>query len=134
MWFRIVAGAGALALAAFLIWIYGNARENTGELSERVKWQTASAVSARRIADLELQLATRVNEAQSAHIERTIRMEPVIVRSTNTIREIRNDPALAVRCIDPERVRGIEADAAALFAPLALTPGNGAQSLQQDAP
>lgn len=65
MWLRIVAGAGALALAAFLIWIYGNARENTGEFSERVKWQTASAVSARRIADLELQLATRVNEAQS---------------------------------------------------------------------
>jgi hypothetical protein len=133
MWLRIVAGAGALALAAFLIWVYGNARENAGELSERVKWQAASAVSARRIADLELQLANSVNEAQAAHIERTIRMEPVIVRSTNTIREIRTDPALAAICLAPERVRGIEGDAAALAGVAKSATGN-ADPVQQDAP
>lgn len=132
MFYRIAAGISALMLAAFLIWVYGNSRENAGELQERIKWQSATAAQTRKIADLELQLSKQVIEAQASHIERTIRMEPVIVRSTNTIREIRTNPVFAVQCLDPERVRRIEEDAAALF-PTASQPAiSSADPMQEN--
>jgi len=62
--YRILGGVGLLVLALVSIWLYGNAREHTGALKERAKWEAARADT---IA--QQQAAARAREAAQAAIQ-----------------------------------------------------------------
>ena len=63
MIYRILGGVGLLVLALVSIWLYGNAREHTGALKERAKWEAARADTIAK-----QQAAARAQEAVQAEI------------------------------------------------------------------
>jgi len=114
MWGRVLAGAGALALALALAWLYGGARYDAGELAERVKWKDVVADKEREIAALRIGNERRVTAAVATFADKITALQPVIVRSTDTVTKYAQTPAGAVECLSADRVHGIDADAAAL--------------------
>ena len=68
----------------------------------------------------------RVARAADAYATRTAALQPLIVRSTDTVRTYAETPAGRARCLDADRVRGIDALDAALGAPEAAGGGDGA--------
>lgn len=124
MWGRVLAGAGALALALALAWLYGAARHDTGELAERVKWKDVVAAKERELAALRIGNEQRVTAAVASFADKMTALQPVIVRSTDTVTKYAQTPAGAVECLSADRVHGIDADAAALgLFPAPAAPG-----------
>jgi len=111
---KLGAGAGALALAFFLVWVYGNSREHAGKLEERGLWKDAVEAKNIEISSLKLENAARLANAAVDFANQMRTIDPVIIRSTSTIREFRETDSGRTRCLEPERVFGIEQDAAAL--------------------
>lgn len=117
-WQRWALGAGAVALALLACWMliraYGSARYDAGAAAERARWESARATAERAVADARVAAERRVTEAQAAYADRITSIEPIIVRSTDTVTRYAQTPAGSAPCLDAERVRGIDADAAAL--------------------
>ncbi|MBY8826132.1 hypothetical protein [Sphingomonas colocasiae] len=115
MWAKLAAGAGILALAAFAIWMFGNARHDAGRLAEAAKWQAEVRVRDQRIADLRVENERRETASAVRYAERLAAIDPIILRSTERVIQYAQTPAGRAACLAADRVRGIEADAAALF-------------------
>ncbi|MBI0476231.1 hypothetical protein D9601_12825 [Sphingomonas sp. MA1305] len=63
MWWKLLAGAGSLALAVFLVLTYGNAREAQGRLTEQVAAAKRQALADRQAGDAALAAERRVTAA-----------------------------------------------------------------------
>ncbi len=137
MWTRILGGAGALALALALAWLYGNARfdagQSDGKLAEASKWQKRVDEQAAQIADLRVANERRVAQAAGRYVETVQRFQPIIVQSNERVREYAATPSGAVQCLAPNRVHGIDADAAALGLQPAAAAASGDGTMQADA-
>lgn len=116
MWGKLLAGAGALALAAFLVWMFGNARYDAGKLAERDRWKDRQIKTAVERGAMAVGYEKQLTRAAEDYANRTAAMQPIIVRSTNTVERYAETPAGRALCLTPDRVLGIERDAAALFA------------------
>lgn len=118
MWQRILGGAGALTLALILAWLYGNARHDAGKaagtLAEAGKWQKRVNEQAAIIADLRVANERRVAQASGRYVQTIERLQPILIQSNERVRDYAATPAGAVICLAADRVRGIDADAAAL--------------------
>ena len=72
----------------------------------------------------------RVAQAVDAFAARTAALQPLIVHSTDTVTRYAETPAGRARCLDADRLRGIDALDASLRDP--GTPGGGAPAVQPD--
>lgn len=113
---RLIGGGVALALAGLLLWLFGQARYDAGQMAERARWERVAAKTAQDSAKASIALARRSSEAIEAHAREVVRLQPIIQRSKETLRVFHQTPDGARLCLAPDRVRGIEADRAALFA------------------
>lgn len=129
---RILAGASALALALGLAWLYGNARHEAGVLQERVIWTRLAADTEQKRAVQSLQDERRVATAVAQYAQRVAALEPIIIRSTDTVTRYAQTPAGAAPCLAADRVSGIDADAAALGLQPAIAPESGERTLPAD--
>ncbi len=77
--------------------------------------------------------AQRLVGATAAYAERLAAREPLILKSTNVVREYAQTDAGRTRCRDADRVRAIDALDADL-ASLAQPAGGGAGAVRTDAP
>ena len=128
---RLAAGAGALALAVALAWMHGNARFAAGELAERAVWLEGSVKSERELAAREVSAERRAANAAASFADQLVRIEPIVLRSSDTVTRYAQTPAGAAACLDAGRLRGIEADAAALgLAP--ADPASGGDAVLAD--
>lgn len=114
MIWKLLGGAGALVLLGFLVWIYGNSRENGGKLEERAAWQSQVAAKNAEIARLNQENANAATDAAEAYAARIAGMQPVIVRSISAVERFAATDAGGAACLDADRVRGIEESAAEL--------------------
>lgn len=129
---RIMAGAGVLALVALMALMFGNARYAAGELAERDRWRVAQGDAAERVANQRLEDARRTGIALASQAERLASRQPIIVRSTNIVREYAQTAAGAVLCLPAERVHGIDALDRELF-PTGTAAPSGARTVPADA-
>lgn len=129
---RLAAGAGALALAVALAWMHGNARYDAGELAERADWLEGSVKAERELAAREVSAERRAADAAASFADRLAQIEPVVLRSSDTVTRYAQTPAGAVACLGADRVRGIEADASALGF-VAPDPTSGGDAVLEDA-
>ena len=114
MLWKLLGGGIALALAGFLIIQFGNARYHAGELEERTVWQALSIQREQQHGEDRLVDEQRVTAAVSGYADRLAAMEPVILHSTNTVKEYAQTAAGAAPCLGADRVRGIEQNATLL--------------------
>jgi len=128
MLWKLLAGAGALALAAFLVIMYGNSRAHGGELEERGKWQAAQLVAEKTNGDQRVANEQRVTAAVAGWAQRFADRQPIILRSHDTVTAYAQTPAGAALCLAPERVYGIDALDRALF-PAGTPAGAGAAAV-----
>ena len=128
---RLAAGAGALALAVALAWMHGNARYDAGELAERAVWLEGSVKAERELAAREVSAERRAANAAASFADRLASIEPIVLRSSDTVTRYAQTPAGAAACLGADRVRGIEADAAALGFP-APDPARGGDAVHAD--
>lgn len=114
MWTRILGGVGALALTLALAWLYGNARYEAGQMRERSEWNALSAKQHQQRAEELVAAERRVTAATANYADRLAAIEPVVLRSRDTVTRYAQTPAGIALCLSAERVRGIDADASAL--------------------
>lgn len=131
-WAKVAAGAVAVALALALAWMHGNARFAAGELTERTAWQAVVTAKEKEIADLRVANERRGADAAVKYADRLAVLEPIIIRSTDTVTRYASTPAGAAICLGPDRVSGIDADAAALGLQPATTPDDGDRAVRPD--
>lgn len=135
-WGRILGGAGVLALALALAWLHGNARyaagKSDGTLAEAGKWRSKVDEQAAQIADLRVANERKVADATVRYVTRVEQLQPIIVQGKETVREYEKTVAGAAMCLSPERVRGIDADAAALGLSPAAPADGGDGTLHAD--
>lgn len=105
---------------------------HVGELAERGRWNAAKADAITASAAVDHAWSERFIAAQDRNAARDAAREPIVLRSTNTVREYAQTADGRVLCLPAERVRGIEADAAALSA-AAQAAGNGNPAMPADA-
>ncbi|WP_298399553.1 hypothetical protein [Sphingobium sp.] len=136
-WGRILGGAGVLALALALAWLYGNARydagKSAGTLAEAGKWQKRVDEQSAQIADLRVANERKVAQATTRYVETREQLQPIIVQSKERVREYAATPSGAVQCLASDRVHGIDANAAALGLQPAPAADGGDATLHPDA-
>ena len=136
MWQWITGGVVTLvatALGALLIHSALGAAEQKGVMEERATWQAQVAKSEASRATEQVADAQKVTDAVQAGADRYANMKPIIVHSIETVKDYAQTVAGAAKCLDPERVRGIQADAASLGiftpipaqSPIEQVPANG---------
>lgn len=114
MWWKFIAGAVVLGIAALALKMLTARAYDAGKLDERIEWTAAQRDADKIAADQRVTDAQRATDAVVAMASEWQRLEPVIVRSTETVRDYAKTPAGALRCLDAERMRGIAATASAL--------------------
>jgi hypothetical protein len=114
MWWKLVGGAVAIGLAAFLLTQYGASRYREGRADERTAHAEREARIWQQTADERVAAVQRNADALVAYAATVERAEPVIVRSINTVREYAQTNNGAGQCLPAERVLGIERSAAEL--------------------
>lgn len=104
-WRALLAGGAILALAVALIIAKGDASH----------WSKIADSRDKQIAAMQLEASKqsaandkRLSDASIAYAARLAAVEPVIVHSTNTVREYAQTPAGGALCLAPDRVRGID--------------------------
>lgn len=131
---KLLAGAGVLALAALLVWMYGDARFEQGRLIERDRWRLEQIDVADMLADSRVAAEQRVAAAAAVQADRVASIAAVMAGSREKVAHYAQTGAGGVRCLDDQRVRGIEQDRASLFPPTGATPaGGGADTVSADA-
>lgn len=109
-WLKI----GGVALIALAVWQYGNGRYDAGEDAEREKWEKVVRQRESEIAQLRLTYARREADASNTYAAKLESIEPIIIRSTDTVTRYAQTPAGSALCLPAERVFDIDATAAAL--------------------
>jgi hypothetical protein len=89
---------------------------HVGELAERGRWSGVKAAAVAAEAATDHRWSERFIAAQDGTIARFAALQPIVLRSTNTVREYAQTADGRALCLPAERVRGIAADAAALRA------------------
>ncbi|MBB3347308.1 hypothetical protein [Sphingomonas sp. BK069] len=97
-------------LAAALLLTRGQLTDARHDLAlERSHQETADERAKRERAELEVSFLTRQAKATSDFADRLAAREPLIVHSTNTVREYAQTAAGRALCLGADRVRGIDA-------------------------
>ncbi|WP_413061943.1 hypothetical protein ACLN6N_06250 [Sphingomonas carotinifaciens] len=123
-----------IGLAAALLITRETLADRTATLTaERQAWTAEIERAERQRAEIEKRNADRLVQATTAYADRLAAREPIILRSTNTVREYATTDAGRLRCRGADRVRAIDALDAELAYP-APPAGSGADSMPADAP
>ena len=125
-------GLGLLLAVGSAIFFFGEARFDAGQDEERARWEAAADKADKEILRLNVALVHSQLTAAQTYGERLDAQEPIILHDRETIREYAARPDGAVRCLDPERVRDIEATAAARGLGYSTAAGGGAEALHPD--
>ncbi|WP_203310509.1 hypothetical protein [Sphingomonas beigongshangi] len=125
MWLKLLAGAGSLAFAVFLILAYGNAREAQGRLTEQVAAAKRQALADRKAGDAALEAERRVTAAVDGYAARAAALRPIVLTNTKEVMTYAATPAGAALCRAAERVRLVDGLDAALFPPAAPVSADG---------
>ena len=91
--------------------------------AERTAWSAEVTRAEQQQLRTELRYQQQVGAAAGAYADRLAVREPVIVRSTDTVRTYAQTDAGRAPCLGPERVRGIDALDAELAGDPGATPG-----------
>ncbi|WP_112384011.1 hypothetical protein [Sphingomonas carotinifaciens] len=123
-----------IGLAAALLITRETLADRTATLTaERQAWTAEIDRAERQRAEIEKRNADRLVQATATYADRLAVREPIILRSTNTVREYATTDAGRLRCRGADRVRAIDALDAELADP-APPAGSGAGPLPADAP
>ena len=107
----VILGAALLATRATLA-------DRTATLkAERSAWSSEIDRATKQRAIDEARWAQASASAALTYADRLAAREPIILRSTNTVREYAQTDAGRAHCLGADRVRGIDALDAALFPP-----------------
>ena len=123
-----------IALAAALLITRETLADRTATLTaERQAWTAEIDRAERQRAEIEKRNADRLAQATATYADRLAAREPIILRSTNTVREYAKTDAGRLRCRGADRVRAIDALDAELADPAPST-SSGAGAVRADAP
>lgn len=129
---KLLAGAGGLALAAFLVLTYGNAREAQGRLKEQVAARDGQLATERQASAAAIAAERRVTAAVDGYAARAAALRPIVLTNTKEVTTYAATPAGAALCRAADRVRLVDGLDAALFRPGA-SAGVSAGAVQPDA-
>ncbi len=130
MWAKIIAGAGSIALALALAWLYGNARYSEGRSDEANGWQKVVIEQARELSKVRKADDNRVVQSATNYIRTHERLQPIIIQSKQKVAEYAQTPSGVIICLDASRVRGIDENAAALGLRTATATGDSGPTLR----
>lgn len=93
------------------LWITrGELNDRTATLkAERAAWTAEIAKADKLRAEAEQRLTSQQNTALTTFASRLTNREPIILRSTDTVRTYAQTDAGRAACLPPDRVRGIDA-------------------------
>jgi len=133
---RILIGAGAIALALFLAWMYGNARYDAGKLAERDKWHVASIAAEHQRGEERIADYARGVAAIGHYTDQVGSLAASALKSQIIVRDYAQTAAGRVQCLSADRVLGIDADAAGLgfFTPAAAIGSDATLHADADRP
>jgi hypothetical protein len=121
------------ALAVALLATRSTLADRTATLkAERAVWQGVLEDAEKARLDAERRFASNLAQAATNYANGLAARQPIIVRSTNTVREYAQTDAGRVLCRDADRVRAIDALDAEL-AEAAGSAGGGAGAVRTDA-
>ncbi|WP_342657146.1 hypothetical protein NPJ82_09330 [Sphingomonas sp. NY01] len=119
-----------IGLAAALLITRETLADRTATLeAERTAWTAEIERAERQRADIERQHADRITQATATYADRLASRQPIIIRSTDTVRTYAQTDAGRARCLGPDRVRGIAEDRAALHSEDTGASARGADAL-----
>ncbi|MEG3165528.1 hypothetical protein U1701_13080 [Sphingomonas sp. PB2P19] len=101
--------------------------------SERSAWTTEIAKADALRVETEKRFATQQSTALTTFADRLANREPIILRSTDTVRTYAQTNAGRAACLPADRVRGIDALDAELFADDPDRAGGGDQAVHGNA-
>lgn len=110
-WVALLAAAGWIAVLL--------GRLDHVQMQAKVDVGSAQLASARH----DLDQANRTTAAVSTYADRTAALQPIVVRSTDTVTRYAETPAGRATCAAPERVSGIDALDASLWPPAGRSAG-----------
>lgn len=120
-------------LAAALLATRATLADRTATLkAERTAWSAEIDRAEKQRAVDEARWATASASAEQAYADRLASREPIILHSTNTVREYATTPAGRAVCLGADRVRGIDALDSALFPALAEAARSGDAGVPSD--
>lgn len=101
--------------------------------AERAAWSAEIAKAEQQRAAEEKRFATQQATALASYADRLAAREPIILRSTDTVRTYAQTTAGRAACLPADRVRGIDALDAELFAGDPASAGGGDEALHGNA-
>jgi hypothetical protein len=101
--------------------------------AERAAWTAEIAKAEQLRAQAEARFAVQQATALATYADRLASREPIILRSTDTVRTYAQTDAGRALCLGPDRVRGLDALDAELFPRDATAPGRGEAAVRADA-
>jgi hypothetical protein len=112
----------------------GTLADRTATLkSERAAWTAEIAKAEQLRAAAEKRFAVQQNTALTTFADRLANREPIILRSTDTVRTYAQTDAGRAACLPADRVRGIDALDAELFAGDPASPGGSGKAVHGNA-
>jgi hypothetical protein len=121
-----------IALAVALVLARSSLADARADLrDERATRKLDQAIAARDVAKAEAGFAARSADAVTSYADRLAAREPIILHSTNTVREYAQTDAGRVLCRGTDRVRAIDDLDRQLATPPGAT-GGGAGAVQPD--
>lgn len=128
MWWKLVIGAVALGAAALCLKMLTGWAYQAGKLDAGIEFAEAQRVADKQAAQDRIDDMQRSTDAVVAMASSWQRLEPVIVHSSDIVRDYAKTPAGTVRCLAADRVRGIEETAGALGVSPAARAATAGQS------
>jgi hypothetical protein len=101
--------------------------------AERAAWTAEIAKAEQLRSDAEKRFAVQQSTALTTFADRLANREPIILRSTDTVRTYAQTAAGRAACLPADRVRGIDALDAELFAGDPPSASRGEEALHGDA-
>jgi hypothetical protein len=101
--------------------------------AERAAWSAEIAKAEQLRSDAEKRFAVQQSTALTTFADRLADREPIILRSTDTVRTYAQTIAGRAACLPADRVRGIDALDAELFTSDPASAGRGEEALHSDA-
>lgn len=98
--------------------------------NERAAWSAEVDRADRVKVEQELRHAQQLAAATSTYADRLAAREPIILRSTNTVREYAQTDAGRARCLGADRVRELDSYLAALAAAAPAAAGGRAEAVR----
>ncbi|MFC3579144.1 hypothetical protein [Sphingomonas hylomeconis] len=131
---RIWWSAPIALLAAGLIVTRGTLADARADLKlERAQRATDKAIGERDVAEAEAGFKGQLATASETYAARLAAREPIILRSTDTVRTYAETPAGRVLCLAPDRVSGIDTFDLELFSANSASTGRSAAAVPADA-